>query len=149
MRPGFAAGKQVQGTSLLKYSLSPADSCDRGRPTGTHRERPKLGIEISRMLQRPSLEFMARNCLRPAVARARLERVPGAARLTLQMSENPIDDSGIGDDGDNLHLCAADNGLSLAWFTRYHPVYFSHLPFVYSESAGLRFAGPTRVVTDC
>jgi len=29
-----------------------------------------------------------------------------AARLTLQMSENPIDDSGIGDDGDNLHLCA-------------------------------------------
>src|SRR5438552_15401076 len=40
--------------------------------------------------------------------RARLERVPGAARLTLQVSENPIDDSGIGDDGDNLHLCAAD-----------------------------------------
>ncbi len=63
-------------------------------------ERPKLGIEISPMLQRPSLEFMARNCLRPAVA--------GAARLTLQVSENPIDDSGIGDDGDNLHLCAAD-----------------------------------------
>src|SRR2546426_4147986 len=105
MRPGFAAGKQVQGTSLLKYSLSPADSCDIGRPTGTHRERPKLGIEISRMLQRPSLEFMARNCPRPAVARA--------ARLTLQVSENPIDDSGIGDDGDNLHFCAADNGLSL------------------------------------
>ena len=40
--------------------------------------------------------------------RARPERVPGAARLTLQVSENPIDDSGIGDDGDNLHLCAAD-----------------------------------------
>jgi len=33
-------------------------------------ERPKLGIEISRMLQRPSLEFMGRNRLRPAVARA-------------------------------------------------------------------------------
>src|SRR5439155_23734744 len=61
---------KVQGTSLLKYSLSPADSCDIERPTGTHRERPKLGIEISRMLQRPSLEFMGRNCLRPAMARA-------------------------------------------------------------------------------
>ncbi len=42
------------------------------------------------MLQRPSLEFMARNCLRLRW-RARLERVPGAARLTLQVSENPID----------------------------------------------------------
>ena len=40
--------------------------------------------------------------------RARLERVPGAARLTLQVSENLIDGSGIGDDGDNLHLCPAD-----------------------------------------
>src|SRR5213594_1531989 len=93
--------------SLLKYSLSPADSCDIGRPSGTHMERPKLGIEISPMLQRPSLEFMARNSSGPRW-RARLERVPGAARLTLHVSENPIDDSGIGDDGDNLHLCAAD-----------------------------------------
>src|SRR5438445_13287069 len=40
--------------------------------------------------------------------RARPERVPGAARLTLQVSENLIDGSGIGDDGDNLHLCPAD-----------------------------------------
>ncbi len=93
--------------SLLKYSLSPADSCDIGRPTQTHIERPKFGIEINRMLQRPSLEFMARNCRRTAVARA-ARTGPGAARLTLQVSENPIDDSGIGDDGDNLHLCAAD-----------------------------------------
>ena len=71
-KPGLIAqqGKQVQGTSLLKYSLSPANSCDIGRPTGTQMERPKLGIEICPMLQRPSLEFMARNCLRPAVARA-------------------------------------------------------------------------------
>src|SRR5947208_8702418 len=107
MRPGFAAGKQVQGTSLLKYSLSPADSCDIGRPTGTHMERPKLGIEISPMLQRPSLEFMARNCLRPAVARA-ARTGPGRGTPALQVSENPIDESGIGDDGDNLHLCAAD-----------------------------------------
>src|SRR5881396_3466796 len=89
---------RFQGTSLLKYSLSPADSCDIGRPTGTHRERPKLGIEISRMLQRPSLEFMARNCLRPAVARA-ARTGPGRGTPTLQVSENPIDDSGIGDDG--------------------------------------------------
>src|SRR6266516_678259 len=71
-------------------------------------ERPKLGIEISPMLQRPSLEFMARNCLRPAVARAARTGPGRAARLTLQVSENPIDDSGIGDDGDNLHLCAAE-----------------------------------------
>src|SRR5437773_4249140 len=81
--------------SLLKYSLSPADSCDIGRPTRTHIERPKFGIEINRMLQWPSLEFMARNCRRTAVARA-ARTGPGAARLTLQVSENPIHDSGIG-----------------------------------------------------
>src|SRR5436309_15664899 len=107
MRPGLRAGKLVQGTSLLKYSLSPADSCDIGRPTGTHMERPKLGIEISRMLQRPWGNSWQGIASGPRW-RARLERVPGAARLTLQASENLIDDSGIGDDGSSLHLCAAD-----------------------------------------
>src|SRR5216117_1281681 len=102
MRPGLRAGKQVQGTSLLKYSLSPADSCDIGRPTGTHRERPKLGIEISG-LRWNSWQGIASG----PRWRARPKRVPGAARLTLQVSENPINASGIGDEGDNLHLCAA------------------------------------------
>src|SRR5207253_9812095 len=58
-----------------------------------------------------------------------------------------IDNCVIVDNVYNLHFCPAYNVLSLACFTRYHPVYFSHLSFVYSESAGLRFAGPTRVVT--
>ncbi len=69
-------------------------------------ERPSLGArcaEGSSGLRWKSLhEITARLRWRP-----RLERVPGAARLTLQVPENPIDDSGIGDDGDNLHLCAA------------------------------------------
>ena len=37
--------------------------------------------------------------------RARLERVPGAASLTLQVSENPIDDSGIGRTGAGIGRC--------------------------------------------
>src|SRR5439155_426543 len=69
-RPTRLGPTRAKWIGLMKYSLSPADSCDIERPTGTHMERPKLGIEISRMLQRPSLEFMGRNCLRPAMARA-------------------------------------------------------------------------------
>ena len=45
------------------------------------------------------LDIIARNCLRPAVARAGLERVPRTALLTLQVSENLIDDSGIESSG--------------------------------------------------
>ena len=52
-------------------------------------ERPKLGSEISPMLQRPSSEFMARNCLRPAVARG--SNGSRARHLTLQLSENSDD----------------------------------------------------------
>src|SRR5947207_16010582 len=107
MRPGFA-GRKAGSRNLSSEIFSlPSGFVRHGRPTGTHMERPKLGIEINRMLQRPSLEFMARNCLRPAVARA-ARTGPGRGTVTLQVSENPIDDSGIGDDGDNLHLCAAD-----------------------------------------
>src|SRR5213594_1013394 len=47
--------------------------------------------------------------------RARLERVPGAALLTLQVSENPIDDLGIGDERSYLHLgaTATEEGVHL------------------------------------
>jgi hypothetical protein len=65
------AGRKAGSRNLSSEIFSlPSGFVRHGRPTGTHMECPKLGIEISRMLQRPSLEFMARNCLRPAVARA-------------------------------------------------------------------------------
>ena len=91
----------------LKYFSLASRFVRNGGRTQTHMQRQSLGARLSESssgLRWRSLQGIAAD-LR---GRTRLERVPGAARLTLQVSENPIDDSGIGDDGDNLHLCAAD-----------------------------------------
>ena len=98
-------GRKAGSTNLPSaLSLSPADSCDSWRPIWTRMERLNLGAEFNSTLFR--WKIIVRNC-RPAVALA-ARRVRGAPHPTIEMSENPTDDSGIGDDGDNLHLCAAD-----------------------------------------
>jgi hypothetical protein len=70
-----------------------------GGRTQTHMQRQSLGARLSESssgLRWRSLQGIAAD-LR---GRTRLERVPGAARLTLQVSENPIDHLGV--DGELL-----------------------------------------------
>src|SRR6266536_6304717 len=99
MRPGFA-GRKAGSSNLSSEIFSPQRiRATLGAPLGHTWSVRSLG---SRLAQCPSgLRWNSWQGIASGPRwRARLERVPGAARLTLQVSENPIDDSGTGDDGD-------------------------------------------------
>jgi len=95
-RNGFGARKAGSMNPLSEIFSLPSRCVRHWAPHSDRHGASELGSELGRKLQRPLLEIIARNCRWPAVARA--------AGLTLQVSENPIDDYGIGDDGD---LCGA------------------------------------------
>src|SRR5438477_10924327 len=96
MRPGFA-GREAGSSNLSSEIFSPQPiRATLGAPLGHTWSVRSLGSRLAQCssgLRWNSWQGIASG----PRWRARLERVPGAARLTLQVSENPIDDSGLGD----------------------------------------------------